>query len=106
MKINPTTAYLAYNKAAESTYAPRQMGLHFEDAMPKNESVNTDQIQISPQGTRKMEIEQLTKAVSAEYQQATPPEKLESLRNAVQNKAYYVPTGDLAEAMMKHWFLA
>ena len=103
MKINPAAAYHVYSKAAKSPYALRQMEPHVEETA-RNE--HTDQIQISHAGTRKAEIDQLTKAVAAEIYEPTSPENLESLRSAIQNNAYHVSTSDLAEAMMRHWFLA
>lgn len=104
MKINPAAAYHVYTKAAKSPYALRQVEPHTEETALKNE--NIDQIQISHVGTRKIEIDQLTKAVASELNEPTSSEKLEGLRSAIQNKAYHVSTSDLAEAMMRHWFLA
>lgn len=104
MKINPAAAYRVYSKAAPSPYALRQMEPHAEETATRNE--HTDQIQISHARTRKSEIEQLTKAVASEIYEPTSPEKLDGLRSAIQNKAYHVSTSDLAEAMMRHWFLA
>lgn len=52
-----------------------------------------------------MEAEQLTKAIAAELREPASPEKLNELREAIQNKSYHVPTGDLVNAMMRHWAL-
>lgn len=102
MKINPTTAYRTYRKVAESTHAPRPTETHLEETAYKNG--NIDQIQISPEGARKMEVEQLTRAIAADFHEPASPERLESLRTAVQNKTYHIPTGSLADAVMSHWF--
>ncbi len=104
MKINPAAAYHVYSKAAKSPYALRQTEPHAEETAVRNE--NTDQIQISYAGSRKSEIEQLSRAVASEMNEPTSPEKLEGLRSAIQNKAYHVSTSDLAEAMLRRWFLA
>ncbi len=104
MKINPTAAFQAYNKMAEHNRSPRQAELSADDKMQRGG--HTDQIQISPEGARKMEIDQLTKAIVSETRTPASPERLEKLRTAVRNGTYHIPTGDLADAVMRHWFIA
>ena len=100
MKINPTSAYQAYNKAKKYSRTPRQA----EDTAQR--SAHTDQIQFSPEGVRKAEVDQLTKTILADTQPSTSPERLALLRTAVQNGTYHVPTEQLTAAVMKHWVMA
>lgn len=105
MKINPATAYQAYNKVTEHTHTtPRRPELRPEVAAQK--AGNTDQIQISPEATRQREVEQLTQSILSQIREPASPQRLESLRTAVQNKTYHIPTGDLVDAVMKQWFVA
>ena len=103
MKIGPAAAFHAYNKAAEYTHTPRQAEFRLEE--PASRGEHTDRILISSEGTRKAEVDQLTKAIATEVYKPASPERLESLRTAVQNGTYYVATGDLVDAMMSRWFL-
>ena len=100
MNINPAAAYRAYNKINGYSHSSRHTEFGVEDAAQRLE--NTDQIEIRPEGARKMEAEQLTKAIAAELREPASPEKLNELREAIQNKSYHVPTGDLVNAMMRH----
>jgi len=100
MKLNPTAAYHAYNKIAEHparTY--RRPEAFSEHLVQKTE--NTDQIQISPEGTRKMAAEQLSRTIMTQIRESSSPQRLESLRNAVQQGSYYVPTSELVDAVMR-----
>ncbi|MBC8585801.1 flagellar biosynthesis anti-sigma factor FlgM [Youxingia wuxianensis] len=103
MKINPA-AFHAYKKINGYTHASRHMEQTQEEMAAKTE--NSDQIQISPEGARKMEAEQLSRAIAAELCRPASPERLESLRKAIQDKSYHVPTTDLADAIMQHWCIA
>jgi len=105
MKINPTAAYQAYNKISERSYtAPRRQDLRGE--APVQKPGNTDQIQISPEAARQREVEQLTHSIMSQIREPASPQRLESLRTAVQNGTYHIPTGDLVDAVMKQWFAA
>lgn len=103
MKINPA-AFHAYSKINDCTSIPRHLEVGAEDTVQR--SGNTDQIQISPEGARKMEIEQLTKSIVSEMHEPASSERLERLRQAVQNRTYHIPTKDLVDAMMRHWCIA
>jgi len=104
MKINPTAAFQAYNKMTEHSRSPHLVELPTEESMQRGS--HTDQIQISPEGARKMEIDQLTKAIVSETKTPASSERLEKLRTAVRNGTYHIPTGDLADAVMRHLFIA
>lgn len=101
MKINSVAALHTYNKINEHTSVVHHAENSIGDSERKCE--NTDQIQISLEGTRKVEVEQLTRAISAEMHESVAPERLEELRQAIQEKNYYVSAGDLADAMMRYW---
>lgn len=100
MKLNPTAAYHVYNKIAEHparTYRrPESFSEHLVQKME-----NTDQIQISPEGSRKMAADQLSRSIMSEIREASSPQRLESLRTAVQEGTYHVPTGLLVDAVMR-----
>lgn len=102
MKINPA-AFQAYNKVAEYGHPARQADPPVEE--PALRANHTDQIQISPEGARKMEISQLTRAIMAQSAEPASPQRLEQLRTAIRNGSYRIPTSDLADAVMKHWLL-
>lgn len=104
MKINPAAAFRAYNKINGYSQSSRHAELSMEDAVQNFE--NTDQVEISPEGARKMEVEQLTRAVASELREPASPERLNDLREAIQNKSYHIPTGDLVDAIMRHWAIA
>lgn len=103
MNINPAAAYRAYNKINGYSHSSRHTEWNVEDGAQRLE--NTDQIEISPEGARKMEAEQLTKAIASELREPASPERLKDLQKAIENKSYHVPTGDLVNAMMRHWAL-
>lgn len=103
MKINPTTAYQAYNKITGSSYAvSRRLDSSGEEQVQKVE--NTDRFLISPEAARQREVEQLTNSIMSQIREPASPQRLDSLRTAVQNKTYHIPTGDLVDAVMKQWF--
>lgn len=103
MKISPTAAYQAYNRIGERSYAaPRRLDYQTEEAVQRVE--NTDRFRISPEAARQREVEQLTGSIMAQIREPASPQRLDSLRAAVQNKTYNIPTGDLVDAVMKQWF--
>lgn len=104
MKINPTTAYQKYNKVSEYNHVPRSMELRAEATV--QQGGNMDQIQISPEGARKMEISQLTRTIMSELEHPASSERLRDLRAQVQSGTYHVPTKELAGAVMEHLFMA
>lgn len=106
MKINPTAAFQAYNKITERSHAALRRQDYLRGEAPVQKAENTDQIQISPEAARQREVEQLTHSIMSQIQEPASPQRLESLRTAVQNKTYHVPTGDLVDAVMKQWFVA
>ncbi|MCI8816166.1 MAG: flagellar biosynthesis anti-sigma factor FlgM [Angelakisella sp.] len=101
MKINPAAAYQAYNRISDHTHSPRRTGQYPEGGALK--AGNTDQIQISHEGTRKMEAEQLSRSIMAEIREPASPERIEDLRRAVQSGSYRVPTGELVDAVIRHF---
>ena len=101
MKINPTAAYQAYNKISEHTPASRRYG--GTASLPVQKSENTDRIHISPEASRQLEVEQLSRSILSEIREPASPERLESLRAAVQRGEYHVPTGELVDAVMRHF---
>ncbi len=94
MKINPTAAYQAYNKISEHSHAARRLGAASE--LPAQKAENTDRIHISPEASRQLEVEQLSRSILSEI-------RLESLRSAIQKGTYNVPTGELVNAVMRHF---
>ena len=78
MKINPAAAYQAYNRISDHTHSPRRTGQYPEGGALK--AGNTDQIQISHEGTRKMEAEQLSRSIMAEIREPASPERIEAVR--------------------------
>ena len=103
MKINPSGAYQAYNKISKRSYAAsRRQDYQAEDPAQKTE--NTDRFRISPEAARQREVEQLTSSIMSQIREPASPQRLDSLRAAVQNKTYNIPTGDLVDAVMKQWF--
>ena len=100
MKINPTAAYQAYNKISEHSHAARRLGAASE--LPAQKAENTDRIHISPEASRPLEVEQLSRSILAEIREPASAERLESLRNAVQKGEYNVPTDRLVDAVMRH----
>ena len=100
MKINPAAAYQAYNRISDHTHSPRRTGQYPEGGALK--AGHTDQIQISHEGTRKMEAEQLSRSIMAEIREPASPERIEDLRRAVQSGSYRVPTGELVDAVIRH----
>ena len=101
MKINPAAAYQAYHRISDHTHSPRRTGQYPEGGALK--AGNTDQIQISHEGTRKMEAEQLSRSIMAEIREPASPERIEVLRRAVQSGSYRVPTGELVDAVIRHF---
>ena len=100
MKINPTAAYQAYGKISEYGHSSRRGGAAGAQAAPQ--PGKTDRIQISPEATRQLEVEQLSRSIMAEIREPASPERLEALRNAVQKGEYNIPTDQLVDAVMRH----
>ncbi len=100
MKINPAAAYHRYSQAAEYARASRPAESHPGETAREH----TDQIVISSEGTRRAEAEQLTRTIAAGMPAPASPERLESLRTAVAEGRYHIPTGDLVDAVMNRWF--
>ena len=101
MKINSTTAYGIYKTNVKKPEAE----VAFQGtlaALGKNQY--TDQISISSQGARQLEIDKVSKSILEEIQTPAPAEKLEQLKAAVQNGSYRIATGDLADCLMQRWF--
>lgn len=101
MKINPTAAYQAYGKISEYGHTSRRTGAATE-VQAAQQPGKTDRIQISQQGTRQLEVEQLSKSILAEIREPASQERLESLRNAIRKGEYKVPTDQLVDAVMRH----
>ena len=105
MKVSPSAALQAYNKIGKRSYASsRRQDPQGEEPVQKVEY--TDQFRISPEAARQREVEQLTGSIMAQIREPASPQRLDSLRAAVQNKTYNIPTGDLVDAVMKQWFTA
>lgn len=102
MKINPTTAYHAYNRISEHLRPARMEEISGQPSQPGK----TDQIQISPAAAHSQEVEQYARTVATELCRPAPQQRLDALRAAIQNGEYRVSTEDLADAMMKKWILA
>lgn len=100
MKISPTAAYQAYNKISEHSLSSRRPSGITD--LPVQKAENTDRIHISPEASRQLEVEQLSRSILSEIKEPASPERLESLRNAVQKGEYRVPTGELVDAVMRH----
>ena len=107
MKINPAAAFNAYNKTVEKISSSQSStAAHSADSAPTRAAAaeHTDQVQISAEGARKAGIQQITDTIVSEIHEPASPEKLEALRDEVQNKTYHVSTQDLVDAIMKRWF--
>ena len=107
MKINPAAAFNAYNKTVEKIASSQSSATAhpIENASARAASTeHTDQVQISAEGARKAGIQQITDTIVSEIHEPASAEKLESLRDAVQNKTYHVSTPDLVDAIIKRWF--
>ena len=102
MKVNPAAAFHIYQKAADYTRPSHPREGARGAARP---GAKADQVQISPEAARRQEVEQLAKSVTAQIMAPASPQRLEALRQAVQENAYHVPAGQLAEALMKNWLL-
>ena len=50
-----------------------------------------------------MEAEQLSRSIMAEIREPASPERIEDLRRAVQSGSYRVPTGELVDAVIRHF---
>ena len=103
MNINPAAALNAYNKVTERTQPVRPT----EQSRPEDAAQragHTDQIDISPEGARQNEIEQVTRSILSEIKEPASDERIEALRTAMQNGTYHVPTETLVDEVMKHWF--
>ena len=70
MKINPTAAYQAYNKISEHSHAARRLGAASE--LPAQKAENTDRIHISPEASRQLEVEQLSRSILSEIRSPPP----------------------------------
>lgn len=101
MKINPTAAYQAYNKISGYGRASRRMDTAAE-VQTAQQPGKTDRIQISPEASRQLEVEQLSRSILAEIKEPASPERLEGLRSAIQKGEYNVPTDQLVDAVMRH----
>ncbi|MDK2812945.1 MAG: hypothetical protein PWQ08_200 [Clostridiales bacterium] len=107
MKINPAAAFNAYNKTVEKVSSNQSSAaVHPAETTQARAAAaeHTDQVQISAEGARKAGIQQITDAIVSEIHEPASAEKLESLRDAVQNKTYRVSTSNLVDAIMKRWF--
>ncbi len=107
MKINPAAAFNAYNKTVEkisSTQSSTAARPAESTTARAAAAEHTDQVEISAEGARKAGIQQITDAIVSEIHEPASAEKIEALRDAVQNKSYRVATSDIANAIMKRWF--
>ena len=98
MKINMNDAYRIYTK--NSSLNP-QMQEHRQRQDEKAPVGNVDTVTISSDGMRRSEIDKLANSVSLQVEATVSSQRLESLRQAVQNGSYRVGTEQLAEAVFR-----
>lgn len=97
MKINPS----AYNIGKAGVTRPVDL-----DTAPKSGAAaaalktNTDKISISNKGAF---VDQLTKSIVSQMEQPASQERLDSLKSAVQDGTYHIPTEDLVDAVVGRW---
>ena len=61
---------------------------------------NTDKVTISQSAAQRAEAGRLVPALSAEVESTAAPERVEALRQAVQDGSYHVSAGDVADAIL------
>lgn len=97
MKIDLNGAYRAYTKS--SATLPQQS----EKSAGKSSRTSVgqmDSISISSEAAQKSEFDKLLHNTATEADAAVSPERLSSLRQAVQSGDYRIPTEKLAEAVL------
>lgn len=103
MKLNPSAAYQAYNKISERNVRPvRRPELPTESAPQRVQ--HTDQVQISAEGARSMEVQQLSRSIMSQIKAPASAQRLESLRSAIAGGNYHVATSDLVDAVVRQWY--
>ena len=103
MKIN-STAFGIKNSAMVKRPEGEQTKAHVDPASNVNSiKGNTDKIIISGQGAKKAENDQLAKAIVNNIERPASAERIAALQEAVKDNSYYVPTKDLADALVQRW---
>lgn len=93
MKINPTIAYQYYKPLSSS--AQGETG-----AAKKNAAEKTDIVAISGSAPRRGELSRVTRTMAGELEAPASPARLKALQTAIANKEYYIPTEQLADAVL------
>ena len=89
------------SRALKITEIPQ--GYTWMAILPAQKAENTDRIHISPEASRQLEVEQLSRSILSEIREPASQERLESLRSAIQKGTYNVPTGELVDAVIRHF---
>lgn len=97
MKINSPGLehYQSYVKSVKSGEAPGAKGKAKTGA-----AGNTDKVTISQGAAARAEAGRVASSLAAEVEGAASPERLETLRQAVQDGSYDVPAADVADAIL------
>lgn len=97
MKINSPGLdhYQSYVKSVKSNDGPGAKGKAKAAA-----AGNTDKVTISQGAAARAEAGRLASSLAAEVENTASPERIESLRQAVQDGSYSVPAEDVADAIL------
>lgn len=99
MRINPG----AYNVGKPENRKTSEKDKAFKNPASIKVKENTDKISISSEGALKSDTEMLTRSIAASIDRPTESDKLNSIRAAVENGTYYVPTDDLVNSLYSRW---
>lgn len=97
MKVDLNGAYRAY---AKSSVTLPQQGEKSAGKNNRPSAGQMDSISISSEAAQKSEFDKLLHNNAAEADAAMSPERLSSLRQAVESGEYHIPTEKLAEAVL------
>lgn len=99
MKINTYNGFERYQSVLQSAKGAE---VQAEAAKEKNgvkSSVRADTVSFSGGAVAKSELSRLTSVLAAEADGAAGIERLDALHSAVQDGSYYVPSGEIADAI-------
>lgn len=99
MKINPG----AYNVGKPKNLRISAGELQQKAISTGKSDENTDKILISAEGAQKAEADMLVRAAVSHIERPADPERLLSLRQAVESGSYKVSSEDLADALIQRW---
>lgn len=95
MKINAAAAYQYYK-----AYMPSSAGEQQVSAVRRETPGKTDVVSISGDASQRSPLARLAQDISAQLETSVSPSRIQSLRTAIENNEYRIPSEVLADSML------